>query len=90
MMKVLEEIAENIDKVEAWSAMPADPTLTAHGAVSYEGKTDDWRFVVVAYVLPDDVVDHRYDGAAVSVKAGLVVRLTPELAERAFKRASAA
>ena len=62
---------------------PADPTM-----VAYQGTTEGWGFSVVSFDIEPQGFppgSRGYDGAG--VHDGTVIRLTRELAERAFKLA---
>jgi hypothetical protein len=62
---------------------PTDPTM-----VTYQGVTEGWGFSVVSFDIEPQGFppgSRGYDGAG--VHDGTVIRLTRELAERAFKLA---
>jgi hypothetical protein len=57
----------------------------------YQGRTERWQISVVAFDIEPQGFPKGslgYDGAASSMSEGLVLRLTREQAERAFKKAT--
>jgi hypothetical protein len=78
MMKTVEEALRRM----TWNRTPSEKmTDEARAAIrgSFDGRTaDGWSCTVVVYVLDEDVC---YDGAAASLQGGLIVHLTPALAE---------
>jgi hypothetical protein len=93
--ELLAEIRVAIESVETWKPQHG---LAAHGACAWEGDSPDdngggWRILVA--VWPVETTDETparatvlrwgYDGTA--VRAPMVVRLTPELAELAARHA---
>lgn len=88
--ELLAEIRLAIESVETWKPQHG---LAAHGAMAYEGDHEGWRILVAVWPAetkdetPERAVVTRwgYDGTA--TRAPLFVKLTPELAELAAKRA---
>jgi hypothetical protein len=79
---ILVQVAEALERA-TWKAMPTENL--PEPAKAYTGDTTDgWVFLVISW----DTVTTRFDGTA--THAGMVVRLTTALAERAFKLAEAA
>jgi len=80
MNAILAEVEQALPKTK-WS----DYTHLGAGAISYTGESESgWRFTVAAFDLPDG--SRGYDGAA--SKGNVVMHLTRELAEKAFKLAA--
>ncbi len=102
--ELLAEIRVAIEEITTWKRH-SDPDLTSRGASAWEGTTreDDntdagagWRILVAAWPAETDM--HSAMGGAVTTRWGFdgtavrppfVVKLTPELAERAATRARA-
>lgn len=86
MIEVLEAVSAALERVKEWTVEPGpveDPTSKAA-----KGATDEWKFLVVDYALPNG--RRGVDGTATHSKRLMVVRLTPELARRAWDAAAKA
>lgn len=90
--ELLAEIRLAIEAVETWKPQHGGD-LAFRGAMAYEGDHEGWRFLVVIWPAetinetPERAIVTRwgYDGTA--TRAPMFVKLTPELAELAGKRA---
>jgi hypothetical protein len=86
--KILAEIDSALDEA-TWENGPP-----VHDTRSYQGKTETgWAFLVVAWIASRDrdQTNARYGfaGTASRIAEGLIVKLTPELAEKAARLAKA-
>lgn len=90
MQLLLAEIERAIREIRTWEKDTEQ--LKDHSAVVYSGQnlsksgeaSGTWKVTIVVYPIPNG---SRADGAATHAGQGLVVRLTPALAELAMKQA---
>jgi len=83
---LLKQIEAAIE-VATWSPVPV-PEPVLHDAASYRGAAPGWIIMAASFEIESFPPGARgYDGAAAST-TGAVVRLTRELAEKAFKLAA--
>lgn len=84
MEPILSELEAALPKT-TWSRTDGP---TEHGAVFVQGEGDGWKLTLCAFDIENQGFppgSRGYDGAA--VKGNIVLRLTRELAEKAFKLA---
>jgi hypothetical protein len=80
MKTILAEVERALPGTK-WTLMDPHPD-----AVFYRGESKDgWRYTIASFIR--GVRGRGYDGAA--VKGTMIMHLTPELAEKAFKLATA-
>lgn len=88
MLALLTQIESALDRV-SWSFLDA-PNDHEHDAVFYVGTTvEGWRFTVASFDVSEQGFPpgtRGHDGAC--VMGGVVVRMTRDLAEKAFRAAS--
>lgn len=84
-MGLLSEIADRAE-MGVWTKDLAHPILQGRdpSAVAYTGTLGDWTVLVVTFAAAKD---RGYAGAG--AKGGMVVKLTPGIAERIYKIAQA-
>lgn len=89
-MLLLADIEKAIDAVAKWLEIPPPkPTCNA-----FEGAANGWRILTVRFPLPapipmadGEAITHGYDGTALHMRLGTVVRLPAAQAERAARAA---
>lgn len=86
MLEALRKAREVLPQLKWYKLpQPANPDMQV-----FEGLHENWRFVVASFEIESQGFppgSRSYDGAA--TKVGLVLHLTRDLAEEAFKLASA-
>ncbi|OGF52948.1 MAG: hypothetical protein A2Z21_02045 [Candidatus Fraserbacteria bacterium RBG_16_55_9] len=85
MKELLEEI-ERVLETASWKLGEATGIPEEIRPRFFTGEAGDWIFAAIEFTNHGRV---GYDGTTTNMKKGLVVRLTPDLAEKAVKLAAA-